>query len=301
VVQVNDVDAAEVERVVGKLRRIPSAVRRFALTPERARADYRIDAGLLAAAMTAGLPHVFHGAVPLFDDYDLNNLSLYLRLRSPRWAVMRYWASVLGRPPGETRRYRIDYVLTCPVPGHWGECEFLCCTPGDGEQVVRGAADGTAVLLSATVDLRNDWPPLPAALVDLIGSLSGVEFFRLPDGIKWDVEFMLREKIGDCVGIARYLAVQGARRGLRTRTVFGLIVAPPYSTPHFWVEAHIRGRWVPADPGLIQGMTSWGLLSSGWPADRSPGAFLVPVTTRHGFAASHRGVAATVSFPTRAG
>jgi len=291
---------AGLDRVVNQLRRIPAEARRFALTPADALTCYRLDTGLLGAALAAGLPHVWHGTVPLLDDYDLNNLSLYLRLRSPRWAVMRYWASVLGRPAGEIRRYQVGYILSCPASGHDGDCEFLCCTPGGGEQVVRGTADGTTEMLLATVDLRNDWPPLPSALVDLIEDLRDVEFFRLPDGIKWDVAFMLRERIGDCVGIARYLAAAGARRGLRTRMVFGLIVAPPYSTPHFWAEVHTGGRWTPADPGLIQGMTSWGLLPPGWPAHRSPGAFLVPLTTRHGFTASHRGLAATVSFPTRA-
>jgi hypothetical protein len=165
--------------------------------------------------------------------------------------------------------------------------------------VVRGTGDGRTVLTSVQVTLSNDWPPLPAPLVELAGQIADVQFFRLPDGIKQDLGFMLREKIGDCLGIARYLAEQGSRRGLRTRAVFGLIVAPPYATPHFWAEVAVDGRWVPADPGLIQGMVSWGVLPPGWPAHKSPGAFLIPLTSRHGFAMSHRGVAATVSLRTR--
>ena len=294
-----DVRTGEMHRVVDRLRRIPVSVRRFAVTPERAFENYRLDAGVLAACTRAGLPHVYDGDVPLFDDYDLTNLSLYLRLRSPGWAVMRYWAAVLTRPAGEQRRYQLDYRPVCPTPGHPGECEFLCCTPGGGELVVRGRGDGSNVLASVGVDLYNDWPPLPASLVELIEEIADIEFFRLPDGIKRDLDFMLREKIGDCLGIARYLAEHGAQRGLPTRTVFGLIVAPPYSTPHFWAEVAVEGRWVPVDPGLIQGMASWGILPPGWPLDQSPGALLSGLTSRHGFAVSHRGIAATVSFPTR--
>ncbi len=110
---------------------------------------------------------------------------------------------------------------------------------------------------------------------------------------------MLREKIGDCLGIAVYLAEQGSRRGLSMRVVFGLVVAPPYSTPHFWAEVRVDQRWVPVDPGLIQGLVSWGILAPGWPIHRSPGAMLSTLTSRHGFAVSHRGIAAPVSFRTR--
>jgi hypothetical protein len=293
------VEASEVRAVVGKLGQIPDTARRFGVTPELALARFRIDAELLDSCAQAGLPHVRDGDVPLFDDYDLTNLSLYLRLRSPQRAAMRYWAAVLTRPAGERRQYQLDLLPRCPVPGHLGECEFLCCLPVDRELLIRGPGDGTTVLASTTVTLENDWPPLPAALAEVIGEIGDVEFFRLPDGIKWDLDFMRAAKIGDCLGIARYLAEQGARRGLRTRMVFGLIVAPPFSTPHFWAEVAVDGRWVPADPGLIRFMVSTRLLPAGWPADRSPGAFLTALTSRHGFAVSHRGIAATVSFRTR--
>lgn len=293
--------AVDLATVVDRLRRIPLWARRFSVGPEPAAAVYRVDAELAERLVAAGLPHVRAGERLLFDDYDLTNLSLYLRLRSPQRAAMRYWAGVLTRPEGEARTYSLEYLVTCPTPGHPGPCEFLCCTPGDGELLVRRDGDSDAPLATMPVPLRNDWPRLPDPLVELIGELSGVSFYRLPDAIKWDTGFMLREGIGDCLGIARYLTERGRTRGLRMRAVFGLIVAPPYATPHFWAEVAVGDRWVPADPGLVQGMTSWGLLAPGWPADRSPGAFLAPLTSRHGFAVSHRGVAATVSFRTRLG
>jgi hypothetical protein len=285
-------------QVVSLLRQIPVWARRFSVTPDEALAGYRISGDLLREFAELGLPHVMDGDVPLFDGYDLTNLALYLRLRSPQRAAMRYWANVLTRPAGERREYQLDYLAACPVPGHLGECEFLCCLPGCGETVVRRRGEGTGPLTSVVVILHNDWPPLPPPLAAAIEEIAHIRFFRLPDAVKTDLGFMFTAQIGDCLGIARYLAAEGARRGLQTRAVFGLIVAPPYATPHFWAEVAMDGRWVPADPGLIQGMVDWGALPRGWPPDRSPGAFLVPLTHRHGFAVSHEGVSAAVSFRT---
>jgi hypothetical protein len=287
--------------LAGILSRIPDHGRRFSVSAEHAQRFYRIDGGLLAELMAADLPALQTADGPLFDDYDLTNVSLCLHRRSPQRAAMRYWATVLNRPAAEERRYEIAYVATCPVPGHPGPCRFLCCLPGDEESVVgrHGGGSGDRPLVTTTVRLENNWPLLPAPLVEEIRAIADVGFYRMPEAFRWDTGLMMRERIADCAAFARHLVERGRERGLRMRPVLGLIVAAPYSTPHFWAEVEVAGRWVPADPGLVRGLRQWGVLDFDWPADRSPGALLARLSTQHSFLASHRGVAAHVAFPTR--
>ncbi|MDT0266589.1 transglutaminase domain-containing protein [Streptomyces sp. DSM 44915] len=290
-----------IEGVVDRLRRVPLVERSFCRTADYARRQFRIDGPLLSRVLDAGLPHVRAGDELLLDDFDLLNLALFLRMRSPQRAAMRYWADVLTRPAGEERSYLIDYAPACPLPGHPGPCRFLCCLPGDEERVAEGPGDGVTPVVTVPVTLTNDWPDAPEPLVELMAEIADVEFYRLPHRVKWDLDFMLSARIGDCLGFARYLVEHGARRGLPMRMAFGLIVAPPYSTPHYWAEVRLDGRWVPVDPGLVRGMAAWGALAEEWPAHRSPGALLVNLTTRHGLLVSHGGVHPPVSFRTRLG
>lgn len=289
-----------VEQIVDRLRRIPLPARRFWVTPAQARRVYGVDGDLLSSATAAGLPHVPGADGPLFDLDDLTNLSLRRRLRSPMRAAMRYWTGVLNRPAGERREFLVDYLARCPLPDHGGDCELTCHTPDGEVTVARGAAESDRPIATTTVTLHNDWPDLPPGVVELVGELADVEFYRLPGAMKADIGFMLEQRIGDCLGIARFLADRGTRRGQRMRSVFGLIVSPPYSAPHYWAEVDVDGRWVPVDPGLLQGLAAWGVLGPGWPAHRSPGAFLVALTDRCGIAVSDRGLPAVeVAFRTR--
>ncbi|MEQ4305104.1 transglutaminase domain-containing protein [Plantactinospora sp. B6F1] len=293
------VSVDEIDRLVSLLRRIPLHARRFALTPAAARSSYRLDADLLELLVAAGLPHVGTGEDRLFDHHDLLNVSLCLHRRSPQRVAMRYWAAVLDRPVGECREYELSYLPVCPSPGHPGDCRFLLCEPEGRESVRCGAGDGATALLTVRVRLLNDWPPLPDELVAVIQETDGIEFHRVPDSLRWDVGFLLGQGFGDCAATARLLVERGVRRGLTMRPVFGLIVAPPYSAPHFWAEVLVDGRWVPADPGIIRGLIRWDLLDPAWPVYRSPGAFLARLSTRHAFIASHEGVAADVAVRTR--
>ncbi|MEV6927329.1 transglutaminase domain-containing protein [Dactylosporangium sp. NPDC051485] len=291
-----------VEQIVDRLRRIPLQARRFWVSSDRAHAAYRIDGELLSSAIGAGLPHVPGPDGPLFDADDLTNLSLRLRLRSPMRAAMRYWDRILNRPAGDRREFLVDYLARCPLPGHGGDCEMTCGTPDGVVAVPWSAAEFDRPLVTTAVTLHNDWPDLPPGLVELIGELADVEFYRLPRLMKADIGFMLEQRIGDCLGFARFLTDRGNRRGLRMRCVFGLIVSPPYSAQHFWAEVDVAGRWVPVDPGLLRGLAVWGVLDPGWPEHRSPGAILAGLSDRNGIVVSDHGVPVppqVVAFRTR--
>lgn len=292
-------DSSNPVELVDRLVRIPTYARRFVVCLQEAERRYRIDAELARKLIDVGLPHVPGPDGPLFDEHDMINLALCLRRRFPERAVMRYWADGLGRPPGEARTYEVDYLAACPTPGHRGPCEFRCRLPEEQERVCRGGAAGGAPLLTVPVHLTNDWPAVPEPLVDAAREIADVGFYRLPAAVRWDVDLLLRQRVGDCAAFTRYLVSEGTRRGLRMRAALGLIVAAPYSTPHYWAEVSVDDRWVPVDPGLLRGMAQWGVLPEGWSPDRSPGAFLARLSTRHAYIAFHAATPVNVVFPTR--
>jgi hypothetical protein len=290
--------------VTQQLRRVPLSVRRFAIDALRARrefgADHRVLAYLLDAVCEAGLPHVTDGGTRLFDLLDLTNLSLYLPLRTPHRAAMRFWGAVLNRPRGELRSYSVGYHTLCPMPGHDADCEFLLRTPGETAVRVRRPAGTEGVAHTATVTLQNDWPTAPPPVRKLLDEIEHVRLFRLPEAIRWDTGFMLRTGIGDCAGMARFLTERGRTAGLAVRFRYGLLVAPPYSMPHCWAEFRINDRWVPYDPGLVNALVRWGVLEGDlWPMHRSPGAVLAGLSSRFTRVGTHRGFNAYVAFPTR--
>lgn len=295
---------ADAMAVTDQLRPIPMAVRRFAVTADRARrefgADHRVLDYLLDVVCDAGLPHVTDGTTRLFDLLDLVNLSLYLPLRTPHRAAMRFWGAVLNRPGGEVRTYAVGYAPLCPMPGHKSDCDFLLRTPEETAVRIRRPAGEEGVAHTAAVHLRNDWPTAPAPVRRLLEEIGHVRLFRLPEAIRWNTDFMLATGIGDCAGMARLLTERGRDAGLAVRQRFGLLVAPPFSMPHFWTEFLIDDRWVPYDPGLVKALVQWGVLDGDlWPMHRSPGAVLAGLSTRFTRVGTHRGFNAYVAFPTR--
>lgn len=290
---------AETHALTALLRQIPTEVRRYEVTTAAAQQRYGLCPQVLSEAVDAGLPHLAADNDALFDAFDLTNLALCLPLHTPLRSAMNFWNRVLQRPESEDRHYDVEFYPVCPAPGHRGDCEFTLPTPDQGVITVNRLPAGERAVHTSRVLLRGDWPDLPAEAVELADGLSHIEFVRLPHAIRWDTAFIRRTGIGDCPGIARLIAEEGRRRGLVTRVVFGLIVAPPYSMPHFWPEIKVSGRWVPCDPGLITGLVRWGVIRPrSWPTHRSTGGFLVGLSPVFGRPAQHRGLTASVSYRT---
>jgi hypothetical protein len=282
------------------LGRIPWWARRFAADRRQARREFGLAGPLLDAVCAAGLPRMTSGDESLFDVLDLMNLGLHLRLRGPHLGAMRFWGALLDRPLGQERTYEVSYKPICPVPGHESDCDFLLRTPDETTLPVRRRPDSDDAVHSTTVRLRNDWPDAPAAVRALIDEVSHIQQVRLPEILRWDTGFALASGIGDCASIARLLTERGRARGLAVRLRYGLVVAPPYSTQHFWAEFLVEDRWVPYQPGLVNALIRWGVVApDGWPAHRSPGAILVGLSSRVARAASHDGFNVCLSFPTR--
>jgi hypothetical protein len=286
--------------LVRLVRRVPDQVRRFAVPAAAAWSRHRVDGDLLTALVAAGLPVAGEGDDRLFDDYDLGNIALHLGLTTVRRMAIRSWSHALRRNSDRDRsRLRVSFAPRCPVPGHPGRCQFALLRPGGGRELMTGDGNGTDALAWLDADLRGDWPDVPPAIADLAGELSDVEFFLLPEAIRWDPEFMLQTRIADCGGAAGWLVEEGRRRGISTRFAFGLLVTKPYSTPHCWAEVRSERTWIPLDPLLIKAMRSWGSLDEGdWPSHRSIGPVVSRLCGEFTKLASHGGIWSQVSLPT---
>jgi hypothetical protein len=287
-----------VDEIVHTIRRVPDEVRRFAVTAPEARSRHRIESELLDELLQAGLPFAGSGPDRLFDDYDLGNAALHLGLMSVQRMALRSWANALRRHNGrEFVHARVGFAPRCPSPGHSGDCEFAMLQPGGDRTVCVGNGDGTSVIDTLDVKLPGDWPQPTPAVQALLGEISDVAFFLLPEVIRWDIGFLKANRIADCGGVARHLVDEGARRGLPTRFGFGLLVAVPYSTPHCWAEFEVDGRWTPFDPLLLGMLSRLGLTKL--PQDHSIGTVVSRLTGRFTKLASHSGIFASLSLPTQ--
>lgn len=286
--------------LVSKIRQIPSQVRRFTVTAAEARSRHQIDADLLNVLITEGLPVAGAGASRLFDDYDLGNVALHLGLMSFRRMAIRSWASALRRTSqGDVAASRVSFVAKCPVPGHPGPCTFDLLVPYGRRLAWVGPGDGSLPLAVTDFAVTDTWPEPGPRLRELLAELDAIDFFILPEAIRWDTEFMFSAKIADCGGATDWLVDEGRRRGLQARFAFGLLTAKPYSTPHCWPEFCLDGLWVPLDPLVLGAMRSWaGLDPAAWPSHRSTGSVVTQLGDRFTKIAAHGGVWSAVSLPT---
>lgn len=293
-------DLDRLPRLLRLLHEIPMEMRRFTVPLRTARSQHRIGRELADLLVAEGLPCAGRGDERLFDDFDLGNIALHLGLMSVRRMTMRAWANGLRRnSAAPVNGLRVDVVGRCPVPPHAGPCSFQILREGGRLVTVQEVSDGSAPMTRFDVLLSSRWPDLQPTARALVEELADLEFFLLPEAIRWDREFMLRTRMADCGGVARRLVTEGRRRGLPVRFSFGLLVVKPYSTPHCWAEFATDGEWVAQDPLLLKAMRSWaGLDPAEWPWHRSPGAVLHRLCGRFTKIVSHNGVWTPISLPT---
>jgi hypothetical protein len=270
--------ADQVAALVEKLRRIPDAVRQFVIGPDEAWRFFRVSAELLESLRDHGLPHEGTGESVRFDLTDMRNVGM--RLGGSARAARRFWAGGMtrGRDDGPAC-FEIQYKVTCPTPGHDGTCRYGFVLPDVGPMAREVPAGAPAPMPAVRVSLEADWPPLPDAARDLLDTLRGIEFMRLPEPLREDMAFIREARLGDCVGTTRYLVSEGRRRGMTIRSRYGIMVVLPYSPRHNWAEISVDGRWVPVDPVLLNWMIECGVVGPpDWDAYRSPGAVLIGIT-----------------------
>src|SRR4051794_32542246 len=98
-----------VKEVLERAARVPDRFRRFEVGAETAARVHRIDGALLDEALDLGLAHQGSGADRRFDDFDLKNLGLALRIPSPAWLQVRLSAQPFNAAAIGTATYRARF------------------------------------------------------------------------------------------------------------------------------------------------------------------------------------------------
>lgn len=286
----------EARALVRRLLQVPMSLRRFTVTPAVAAGMHRVDAALLELLVDAGLPAAGRDGDRLFDGYDIGNAALHLDRMSVQRRAIRTWGAALREGTGEPRARSLELVSTCPVPGHAGPCRYDVLQPGGARRRVEAAGEDEAELGSVVVPAPSPAPDLPDDVTGLLHELDGVDFFLLPEVIRWDHDLMWRTGMGDCGVIADWLVTEGRRRGRETRFSFGLLTASPYATPHCWADFRVDGRWVAVDPVLVRAMTRWGGLDGrNFPAHVSIDPIVHRLSDRFTKVVSHGGIWSSLS------
>ncbi|HKG04287.1 MAG TPA: transglutaminase domain-containing protein [Conexibacter sp.] len=266
----------EIDGWIARLRAIPDAERDFAVAREQAEREFGFDAQAADELIARGLPHATGGDGPLLWATDLQYLSLRLDRGRVYQGVLNRWASALT---SLSARAETPVAIRCRAYAPPGTAVELLA-PGGGR--VRGEAGGTASLGFETT-MRGRLAPLPdglaRALGDLLTDLASYDFCWLRPPLEADLAFVRRTRLANCRSTAGLLVEEAPRLGVEARLAHGLLLAPPYSTPHNWAEVRTDDGWVALDPLLLGLLARFaGLDSSAWPPARSPGAILLRLT-----------------------
>ncbi len=216
---------------------------------------YGLSPELLDDLMDMGLSHEVRSDGPYLDRDDLYNVSLYLGLPSVHKMAMRSWAKAF-RKAGQARRLTVSYGVqdTAAAPAR---CEVLSAHSG---YVTVDVTDPGAVF-QETVELPPSSAALPEDLARRLDQItSGFQFYMLHDAIRWDMDFMDTQRIGECGGFSKLIVREVRALGHEARQVFGILASPPFGTGHYWAEVWIDDTWVKLDPLMTQLLVSQGLL-----------------------------------------
>jgi hypothetical protein len=268
-------DATE---VLAKISKVPDHVRRFTVSADRAIADFQISLELQDALLAAGIPNTRCRGTRCFDRTDLLNISLHLDIGSRPRKVLRWWARELDSRYAGSISYRVDYLMSCPQLGHAGMCIFGMLEPGSNRIELTTDDQHSSMRHSIGFTLQRNWPPFPHVVREILDEVRHISFMRLPPSLRWDVEFIQRERVGDCGGVARILVAKAAARGVAARVSYGLALTPPFGSKHYWAEFLIDGVWVPVDPVFIAALLEWRLLDNArWNRYSSIGGILARI------------------------
>lgn len=269
-----DHDAARAVRLV---RAVPDHLRRFTASDEVARTVHAVGPGVMSELRRHGFPS--WGDPPGYDPIDLANASLHLGLEGAhRLAMSRWPGAIAAGTNGQPVRYRVDLALVCPSPRVEHSCAWtvdprlLEVLGIDGPVPSAGTAAGRAAVGGTTVGIRS------AAARRALRDQADLTFALLPAGLGDDVDFARRTGLANCSLAARVLHADLQAVGVTARLRTGLVVGPPFSFPHTWVELEQDGEWLPVDPFLLAVLDRFGfVVPSPLAVDRSVGGAYRPV------------------------
>ncbi|HEX4806173.1 MAG TPA: transglutaminase domain-containing protein [Conexibacter sp.] len=270
----------ELDGWIARLRAIPDAARDFAVAGEQAEREFGFDAAAVAELVARGLPHApgGDGEGPLLWATDLQYLGLRLGCARIYQGVLNRWAGALTAFSAQPR---VPVQIRCTVYAPPGTAVELLA-PG-GERVRAEAGPRGAAPLAFETTMEGSPPELDAAtrqaLGPLLADLASYDFCWLRPPLEADLAFVRRTRLANCRSTAGLLVEEAPALGVEARLAHGLLLAPPYSTPHNWAEVRVGEAWVALDPLLLGLLARFAGLDPGaWPPPRSPGAILLRLT-----------------------
>lgn len=279
---------------VDRVLRVPDRHRTFGKDAAFAHGTWAIGPELLEELLDHGLPHRGEGGARRFERTDLHNVSTYLNLPSPYFEALgrRVRALTEASRAGRGHTHDLEITASCPDPGHPGACDFTTVpalatgtdwvpvtdpASGNDSGSLRESAPG---VFAARCQLPSDTHVFDDERTELLSRVADWELYVLPDGIIEDEAFSRDTRLANCLIPTRMLLREAAERGLPARHGAGLLVAPPFTTLHHWIEFDLDGTWVPADPVLLGAFARWGMTDPGeWPWNRSVAGAVLPLLT----------------------
>jgi hypothetical protein len=225
---------------------VPDNGRRFDISPDLARRQYGIDGALLEQLQSCGLPMRQRDGALFFDLYDLANASLHLGLSSIQRMAMRTWGRTLQKSDeSETLQANIKFLPAAASPTD-------------------------PPLHELQVPLSSNTVHATGVIRSLLDQFREYRFYMLPEVCRWDMGFIEAHRVCECGGASTLLAIRAKAMGIEARQCFGLLIAEPFSTGHYWTELRIDGQWIAFDPLLLQLLHAVTRLDPDkWPIHRS--------------------------------
>ncbi|WLW54335.1 hypothetical protein [Streptomyces sp. YU58] len=246
--------------IVDRVRRVPDRYRVFDQDTSTAQRIFRLGDPVLSELLDLGLPHRSSGGERYFDELDLANASLALRLPSPRYLAMRRWPEIFRSVVDDRPvRYEVQVSAECGSDGPGHECDFRL-----PEEVLALGADpdpaGRRFTLRREVGATQHTGEAPQGLPQLFDEVSRFQFHILPVALYGDMSFLAATSLANCELASRYLVRRATEDGYEARRSFGLLLSSPYSLHHFWPEVRIDGVWTAFDPYMIISLERWEVL-----------------------------------------
>lgn len=261
-------EEAQIRWSVEKVCLVPGKYRDFSVDTNDAERRFAVKAPLLAALLDFGLPHTINAGQLYFNDYDLLNIGLDLRLPNMQWRFMRLWPRFLNSAiQRKDPTYKFVINFTCPQPGHAGPCDFKF-NPEFGRRI-KVEMGGQAFQfherpISEMYDFGDSIEPI-------ITEARRLRFHVLPDEVSYDMKFVRDSGLANCQSASLWLAEVGARHGISARPATGFFISVPYSVRHVWLEIQVGNEWKHADPFFLNVLAQWGVVQPGdWPLSCSP-------------------------------
>lgn len=228
------------------IKAVPDNGRRFDVSAELATRQYGMSSALLEQLQGYGLPMRERDGALFFDPYDLANTSLHLGLSSIQRMAMRTWAMTLMK------------------------CDESATLQANIKFLPASASQADAPLLELRLPLRPDRVHAAGTILALIEEFRQYRFFMLPEVCRWNMDFIVANRICECGGASALLTRRARAINIEARQCFGLLIAEPFSTGHYWAEFKIDGQWIAFDPLLLQLLHAVTRLSpDNWPIHRS--------------------------------